>query len=351
MDRVRRFQVCVKVNGVTKYPTVFKDMPAPRFKLLVCTMFGVVADETRFAFQGRDLEDDKTMGDYGLVELSNVEVLGRLRGGMPRNPTAVYYNSCDDFVKTHYGGFNHLTTPMLDTINNAVGAAFDLKKDRKHEMVTKLLTRIYDLLYVAEPPAGAATAGRPGDTRDLAQYEEWANSLSEKHRDYVHFLSKGLSPPISTRTMKVVADVMGVPSVIHDDDKIMETAKALAFHHFRLRGEVPPAGVATAGRPGDTRDLAQYEEWANSLSERHRDYVHFLSKSLSPPISTRTMKVVADVMGVPSVIHDDDKIMEAAKALAFHHFRLRGEVPPRRCRDCRPVWGGGRGLWQRGGQS
>ena len=85
----------------------------------------------------------------------------------------------------------------------------------------------------------------------MAQYEEWVNTLSERHQDYVFFLSKGLSPPISTRTMKVVAEVMGVPSVIHDDDKIMEAAKALAFHHFRLRGEVPPAGVATAGRPGD----------------------------------------------------------------------------------------------------
>ena len=83
----------------------------------------------------------------------------------------------------------------------------------------------------------------------MAQYEEWANSLSEKHRDYVHFLSKGLSPPISTRTMKVVADVMGVPSVIHDDDKIMETAKALAFHHFRLKGEIQPAGAAAAASP------------------------------------------------------------------------------------------------------
>ena len=35
------------------------------------------------------------------------------------------YRICDDFVNTHFSDFYHLTMPMLDTINNAVGYAFD----------------------------------------------------------------------------------------------------------------------------------------------------------------------------------------------------------------------------------
>jgi hypothetical protein len=230
------------VNGVTKYATVFKDMPVLHFKLLVCTMFGIVVDEMRLAFQGRDLEDDKTMGDYGLVELSNVEVLGRLRGGMPprKSVPAVRYVKCEDFVQVHFSGFMHLTNPILDTLNNALGISFDIRKGMKHELVTQLLTRIYDLLYNPEVP------DRLGVDRDLAQYEAWVNGLSKRHQDYIDFLRDGLGPPITARTLIKVAAVLNVPSVIHDDDKIMETAKALAFHHFLLMGEIPPAPTPAA---------------------------------------------------------------------------------------------------------
>jgi hypothetical protein len=98
-------------------------MPALHFKLLVGTMFGIVVDETRFAFQGRDLEDDKTVGDYGLEELSNVEVLGRLRGGMPPRravPRGALRQAATTSFKAHFSGFMHLTNPILDTLNNVL---------------------------------------------------------------------------------------------------------------------------------------------------------------------------------------------------------------------------------------
>ena len=195
------------------------------------------------------------------------------------------YRNCDDFVKTHYGGFYHLTMPMLDTINSAVGSTFDLKKDRKHEMVTKLLTRIYDLLYNAEAPS------QPGVGRDLALYEEWVSTLAAKERfhSYVFFLYQGLNPPISTRTVNVIADVLRVPEIPRLDDWIMETAKVLAFHHFQLRGEIrrtpsptpdAPAGSAFAYQPGPMAERRGGWLRSASLFRRHAHRGRFPAKDL-----------------------------------------------------------------------
>lgn len=60
--------------------------------------FGAPADALRLTSAGRELDDTRTLADYGLAELSTLHVALRLRGGAPTHVKLVTKRSPVDFA-------------------------------------------------------------------------------------------------------------------------------------------------------------------------------------------------------------------------------------------------------------
>jgi hypothetical protein len=57
-------------------------MPVTSLKELLQNTEGIPIDQQRLVFAGKQLDDDKTLGDYSIQDESTVHMVLRLRGGM-----------------------------------------------------------------------------------------------------------------------------------------------------------------------------------------------------------------------------------------------------------------------------
>jgi hypothetical protein len=77
-------QIFVRSSGDTYVVDVAANDTVYHLKTEIFARESIPASEQRIHFAGKDLCDPEELSDYGLVSGSTVEVLLRIRGGMPK---------------------------------------------------------------------------------------------------------------------------------------------------------------------------------------------------------------------------------------------------------------------------
>ena len=115
------FIVFVKtLHGKTLRFAVSKTSLIEDLKASIQYREGIPADQQRFVYAGKQLEDGRTMGDYGIDSLATIHLVLRLRGGMYHESTVSGlggdYSIRIENLKGYHGGVLNVSVSIFHTI-------------------------------------------------------------------------------------------------------------------------------------------------------------------------------------------------------------------------------------------